>query len=153
VADEVRGTAERSSRSSSANTVRIEEAGAVLAADATPYCNAALLIYLNERAFTDAGGVVAATVQRAIDAKLPIALVHEQDAERGACVFARYFDQAPDVLQQPPYTLFDRMAVPLYLGAAHREISIRHVMRDLGATPVDKTRHPISRLSPTPLGV
>ena len=122
MADEVRGTAERSSRSSSANTVRIEEAGAVLAADATPYCNAALLIYLNERAFTDAGGVVAATVQRAIDAKLPIALVHEQDAERGACVFARYFDQAPDVLQQPPYTLFDRMAVPLYLGAAHREI-------------------------------
>ena len=34
-----------------------------------------LLIYLNERAFTDAGGVVAATM-RAMDARLPIMLVH-----------------------------------------------------------------------------
>ena len=54
------------------------------------------------------------TVQRAMDARMPIALVNEQDEERGACVFARYFELAPDVLQQPPYKLFDLVAVPLY---------------------------------------
>ena len=134
VADEVRATA---ARSSSSSTVRIEDAGAVLAAGATqPPGAVALLIYLNERAFTDAGGGVAVTVQRAMDARVPIALVHEQDEERGACVFARYFDLAPDVLQQPPYKLFDLVAVSLYPGADHRKISLRHVMRDLGAEPV-----------------
>ena len=56
-----------------------------------------LLIYLNERAFTDAGGVVAATM-RAMDARLPIVLVHAAGEERGACVLARYFDLAPGVL-------------------------------------------------------
>ena len=106
----------------------------------------ALLIYLNERAFTDAGGVVAATVQRAMDARVPIALVHEQDEERGACVFARYFDLAPDVLQQQPYKLFDLVAVSLYPGADHRKISLRHVMRDLGAEPVAEA-HLFARLS------
>ena len=163
VANEVRATAVRTSSDS---TVRIEEAGAVLAAGAAqPPGTVALLIYLNERAFTDAGGVVAATVQRAMDARVPIALVHEQDEERGACVFARYFELAPDVLQQPPYKLFDLVAVPLYSGADHRKIrsatsislhlqpllnphltsplppparSLRHVMRDLGAEPVVK---------------
>ena len=98
MADEVRATA---ARSSSSSTVRIEDAGAVLAAGATqPPGAVALLIYLNERAFTDAGGVVTATVQRAMDARMPIALVNEQDEERGACVFARYFELAPDVLQR-----------------------------------------------------
>ena len=96
------------------STVRIEEAGV--------FSQQTLLIYLNERAFTDAGGVVTATVQRAMDARMPIALVNEQDEERGACVFARYFELAPDVLQQPPYKLFDLVAVPLYPGADHRKI-------------------------------
>jgi len=144
VANEVRATAVRTSSDS---TVRIEEAGAVLAAGATQLPGAvALLIYLNERAFTDAGGVVAATVQRAMDARVPIALVHEQDEERGACVFARYFDLAPDVLQQQPYKLFDLVAVSLYPGANHRKISLRHVMRDLGAEPVAEA-HLFARLS------
>ena len=171
VADEVRAT---TARTSSHSTVRVEEAGPVLAAGATqPPGAVGLLIYLNERAFTDAGGVVAATVQRAMDARVPIALVHEQDEERGACVFARYFDLAPDVLQQSPYKLFDLVAVPLYPGADHRKIrsatsislhlqpllnphltsplppparSLRHVMRDLGAEPVVKA-HLIKRLS------
>ena len=120
VANEVRATAVRTSSDS---TVRIEEAGAVLAAGAAqPPGTVALLIYLNERAFTDAGGVVTATVLRAMDARMPIALVNEQDEERGACVFARYFELAPDVLQQPPYKLFDLVAVPLYPGADHRKI-------------------------------
>ena len=62
--------------SSSDSTVRIEEAGAVLAPGAVQLPGTvALLIYLNERAFTDAGGVVAATM-RAMDARLPIVLVH-----------------------------------------------------------------------------
>lgn len=120
VADEVRATAVRTSSDS---TVRIEEAGAILAPGAAQLPGAmALLIYLNERAFTDGGGVLAATVQRAMDARVPIALVHEQDEARGACVFARYFDLAPDVLQQSPYKLFDLVAVPLYPGADHRKI-------------------------------
>ena len=120
VANEVRATAVRTSSDS---TVRIEEAGAVLAAGAAqPPGTVALLIYLNERAFTDAGGVVTTTVQWAMDARMPIALVNEQDEERGACVFARYFELAPDVLQQPPYKLFDLVAVPLYPGADHRKI-------------------------------
>ena len=83
---------------------------------------------------------------RAMDARVPIALVHEQDEERGACVFARYFDLAPDVLQQQPYKLFDLVAVSLYPGANHRKISLRHVMRDLGAEPVAEA-HLFARLS------
>ena len=77
------------------------------------------------------------------------------------------------MLQQSPYKLFDLVAVPLYPGADHRKIrsttsislhlqpllnphltsplppparSLRHVMRDLGAEPVDKA-HLIKRLT------
>ena len=122
VAEEIRATT-IADRSNSAGTVMVDDVGAVFAAGAAPPPGAvALLVYLNESAFTDAGGVLAATLRRAMDAGVPIALVHELDEERGACVFARYFDQAPDVLQQPPYKLFDRMAVYLYPSAGHRKI-------------------------------
>ena len=122
------------------------KSGAVSVADAEPLLELAwtpsvsgptvLLLYLTQAAFLDAGGTVAATVKRALELKIPIAMAHEQDPARGGCPFQVFIEQAPKELQLPPYRLFDTIAVPLYPSAEHRVVSLRHVLRSVGAKSV-----------------
>ena len=74
----------------------------------------ALLLYLNDRTFLDEGGTVARLVQTAMDRRITIVPVAEQDPASGGVPFRTFFQQTPQVLQQPPYKLFDTLAVPLY---------------------------------------
>ena len=101
----------------------------------TPQGHTVLLLYLTKRIFLDEGGCVARLVQRAMDRRIAIALVAEQAPSRGGCPFRLFFQQTPLVLQQPPYRLFDTMAVPLYPSPEHRKVSLRHVLRGMGADP------------------
>jgi len=96
-----------------------------------------LLLYLNEKTFLDPSGTVARIVQTAMDRGIAIAPVAEQDPASGGCAFRQFFQQTPQVLQQPPYKLFDTVAVPLYSSPEHRKVSLRHVLRSMGAAPCD----------------
>ena len=115
-------------------TVMIREAEGVLD-DAPAGTDAMLLLYLTNRTFLDEGGTVARLVQTAMDRRVPIALVAEQDPGRGGCPFRLCMQQTPQMLQQPPYKLFDTLAVPLYPSVQHRKVSLRHVLRGMGAQP------------------
>ena len=137
--------AEAEGRSSSAATpkgndaperVTIREAEEALEANAPPlHSNVVFLLYLTERTFLDEGGAVARLVQKAMDRGISITPVAEQEPCRGGCAFRQFFQQTPQVLQQPPYKLFDTLAVPLYPSVQHRKVSLRHVLRGMGAQP------------------
>ena len=96
-----------------------------------------LLLYLTDRTFLDENGSVARLVQAAMDRRIVIAPVAEQEPSRGGVPFRNFFQQTPQVLQQPPYKLFDTLAVPLYSSQEHRKVSLRHVLRGMGAEPCD----------------
>ena len=95
------------------------------------------LLYLNDKTFLDAGGAVARLVQAAMDRRIAVAMVHEQDPACGGVPFRNFFQQTPQVLLQPPYTLFDTVAVPLYPAPAHRTVSLRLILTSMGAVPCD----------------
>ena len=110
----------------------IADAEELLLGGSKPPGKPVLILYLNASTFLDTGGVVAAMVKRALDLRLPIAPVQEQDPSLGGCPFRVFFEQCPKELQMPPYKLFDTLAVPLYPAPEHREISLRHVLRGMG---------------------
>ena len=116
--------------------VTIREAEEALEANAPPlHSNVVFLLYLTEHTFLDEGGAVARLVQKAMDRGISITPVAEQEPCRGGCAFRQFFQQTPQVLQQPPYKLFDTLAVPLYPSVQHRKVSLRHVLRGMGAQP------------------
>jgi len=66
------------------------------------------LLYLNKRTFLeDAGTALAAEVRAALDAELPIAMIHEKDEahiERRGCAFDTFFKTTPqDLIEQDLY--------------------------------------------------
>jgi hypothetical protein len=118
--------------SSSASPIMIEDAANAIASsdDATAvHEHTVLLVYLTKDAFLGDDGVLAHDVQRAIDAEIPLALVHEQEPTRGACAFSILYGQTPDFLLRPPYKIFDIVAVPLYFSLEHRKISLWQVLK------------------------
>ena len=123
----------------SAGAVAIRDAEEALeGASAAPLSgHVVFLLYLNDKTFQDAGGAVARLVQAVMDRRIAITMVHEQDAASGGVPFRNFFQQTPQVLQRPPYKLFDTMAVPLYPSVEHRKLSLRHILRSMGAVPCD----------------
>ena len=96
------------------------------------------LLYLNDKTFLDAGGVVARLVQAAMDRRIAITMVHEeQEPVSGGVPFRNFFQQTPKVLQQQPYKLFNTVAVPLYPTPEHRKVSLLLALRSMGAVPCD----------------
>ena len=93
------------------------------------------LLYLNDKTFLDAGGAVARLVQAAMDRRIFIAMVHEQEPSCGGVPFRNFFQQTPQVLQDRK--LFDTVAVPLFPAPEHRKVSLRLVLRSMGAVPCD----------------
>ena len=141
LAEEVKKTAGkgRCSAATSAAVVVIREAEEALeGANAAPLSgHVVLLLYLNEKTFLDPGGAVARLVQVAMDRRIAVVLVHEQDPSCGGVPFRNYFQQTPQVLQQQPYKLYDTVAVPLYPAPEHRKVSLRLVLSGMGAVPCD----------------
>lgn len=121
--------------------MKLELAEAVLQhGRGAPSYRAAMLLYLNKDTFLDAGGATAMTVRRALDLGLSVTMVHEQDPAAGGCPFDAFFKQTPQALQQDPYRLFSTLALPLHPSPEHRKISLRQVLRAMGAEPTDPKR-------------
>ena len=72
-----------------------------------------------------------------MDRRIAVAMVHEQDPICGGIPFRNFFQQTPQVLLQPPYKIFDTVAVPLYPSEAHRTVSLRLALSSMGAVPCD----------------
>jgi len=97
-----------------------------------------LLLYMTNRLWYDPDGTVARLVQAAMDRNITIAMVHEQTPNLGGCPFSTFFQgQTPQVLLQPPYSLYNALAIPLYGSPEHRKVSLRHVLRHMGAASCD----------------
>ena len=141
LAEEVKEAAREGRGSIAVNTepVVIREAEEALqGADATPLeGHVVFLLYLNDKAFLDEDGDVARLAQTAMDRRIAIVPVHEQDPGRGGCPFRQFLQQTPQVLQRSPYKLYDTVAVPLYSSVEHRPVSLRHILRSMGAVPCD----------------
>ena len=101
-----------------------------------------LLLYLNDRVFkVHSADSVGELVKRAMDLKITIIPVLEQDPQRGGCFFDVIYDQtAPQELIHPPYKLWDTVVIPLYPGVYHRTISLRHILKSMGAKPSRRAR-------------
>ena len=90
-----------------------------------------LLLYLNKELFSvDEGGNgnLADIVQSAMELKIDIILVHENDTTRGGCPFSQFFDQTPQYLIDPPFELYRDLAIPLYTTPEYRAVSLRKIM-------------------------
>lgn len=88
-----------------------------------------LLLYLNDRTFSDTESIVQQTVEFALKAKIKVVLVHEIDKDKGGCSFTSIWDQAPPELLNPPYKLYDEIAVPLYSLDVYRQASLRLLVK------------------------
>jgi hypothetical protein len=125
----------------SAVSISVHDANHVLGENGTEETDqTVMLLYLNKNAFQGNGGNMSTLVCRAIDLKVPLALVHEQDTSKGGCSFRYFFSQTPDILLREPYKLFDTVAVPLYPSPEHRLISLRQVLRNMMAKELS-TQH------------
>ena len=123
----------------SAEAVVIRDAEEALeGANAAPLSgHVVLLLYLNNKTFLDVGGAVARLVQAAMDRRIAISMVHEQEPSCGGVPFRNFFQQTPQVLQQPPYNLYNTVAVPLFPSEEHSKVSLRLGLRSMGAVPCD----------------
>ena len=97
-----------------------------------------LLLYLNEFTFdeyynSEGEENVASTIESCLNCGIKVVLVHEQDRSMGGCEFNLFFEQAPQWLYNPPYNLFNELAVPLYSSQAYRIVSLKKICVKLGA--------------------
>ena len=140
IARELKNAAEegRGSTASAEAVVTRDAEEALEGVNAAPLSgHVVFLLYLNDKTFLDAGGAVARLVQAAMDRRIAVAMVHEQDPTCGGVPFRNFFQQTPQVLLQPPYKIFDTVAVPLYPAPEHRTVSLRLALSSMGAVPCD----------------
>ena len=94
----------------------------------------ALLLYLNQDFFKNVEGALHHVIQSSIeDPNIAVILVHEQDVAKGACPFDLFFKQVPQNLIDPPYRIFNDIAIPLYSIKEYRIVSLREMMNRLVA--------------------
>ena len=104
IARELKNAAEEGRGSTaSAEAVTIRDAEEALeGVNAAPLSgHVVFLLYLNDRTFLDAGpgGAVARLVQAAMDRRIAIAMVHEQEPSHGGVPFRNFFQQTPQVIK------------------------------------------------------
>ena len=60
--------------------------------------------------------------------------------QRVAVKFETFFAKAPEELLQPPISLFDEIAIPLYNEEHYRVVSIRQILLKMGGVEVETRR-------------
>ena len=99
-----------------------------------------MLLYLNDAVFCDPGNQLHNIVKLSIDQGIPIFLVHEKDTSKGGCPFQTIITQTPDDLMGEPYNLYsDDIAVSLYSVKQYQQVSLRQIMKNIGAKSSDAT--------------
>ena len=91
-----------------------------------------MLLYLKEATWADNGAeALAEQVRAARRAELPLVMAHENDAVRGGCIFAHFFEVTPrDLLSDG---LYNDLAVGCH-SDPHRQVSLALLAKALGAT-------------------
>ena len=91
-----------------------------------------MLLYLNRLTWAgDGAEALAEQVRAAREARLPLVMAHENDAERGGCIFGRFFEVTPrDLIADG---LYHDLAVGCHSGP-HRQVSLALLAKALGAT-------------------
>ena len=107
-----------------------------------------MLIYLKWSTWAgDGAEALAEQVRAARNAKLTIVMAHENDGERGGCIFGRFFEVTPrDLIADG---LYNDLAVGCH-SDPHRQVSLALLAQALGATKqtVDSSvRVALSRLA------
>ena len=95
IADEVKAAAGEGGGSAASEMVVIGDAEEALEGASTAALSGhyVLLLYLNDKTFLDAGGTVARLVQAAMDRRIAIVLVHEQDPSCGGRPFRHFISR------------------------------------------------------------
>jgi len=129
-----------------ADAVAAAVAGSISVTDATPSRLSSLprfsgsgggeathmLLYLNKSTWAgDGAEALADQVRAAREGKLPIVMAHENDAERGGCIFGHFFEVTPrDLIGDG---LYHDLAVGCFTDP-HRRVSLALLAKALGAT-------------------
>ena len=96
------------------------------------------LLYLNVHTFmADAGPQLAEELRSACAVGLPVVMAHENDAERGGCEYARFFQTTPADLINAG--LYKTLAMAIYPGTRHRAVSMKLLAKALGAVPQQRS--------------
>ena len=66
--------------------------------------------------------------------EVKIVLVHEMDVMKGWCDFGAFFAECPNELIEPPISLFNEIAIPLYAKNEYRIVSLSTILLKMGAT-------------------
>ena len=92
---------------------------------------AQMLLYLNEDTFkNEIGARLAVEVRAAMRLGLTIVMVHENDRERGGCVFAKFFQTTPEDLIN--VGLYKKIATAFHQEPL-RPISLVMLAKEIGA--------------------
>ena len=104
------------------------------------------ILLLNKKTFVgDEGQLLAIEVRRALDAWLPIVLVHEEDPERDGCPFDHLYHSTPEYLINRG--LYKKAAITCQPEPL-RSVSLALIAKAMGAVPV-QTRLAELALSPS----
>jgi len=93
-----------------------------------------LLLYLNNATSFNKESKLLEIVKMAKNKGTSIILVHEQDIGKGGCPFSLVIEKTSTELLDPPFKIFREIAIPLYTRDEYRTISLRLVLRRMGAT-------------------
>jgi hypothetical protein len=109
-----------------------------------------LLVYLNKDTFAgDDGTEMAGALRLLLGANVLFVLVHENDPSAGGCPFRALIEAAPRELLLAPYKLFGQVAVALFPTPEFRSVSLRLLLRQMGAAPLQFQRFQwLTRLVP-----
>jgi len=96
-----------------------------------------LVLYLNDKTFVgEAGQALEIEVQAALDAKIPIAMIHENDIEKGGCPFDRHLAATPAGLRRNG--LYNKIAIAVFGNPSHREVGFLLLGESIGAIKCEK---------------
>lgn len=70
-----------------------------------------------------------------MDPETTVVLVQEKDVSIGSCRFSTLFENFSEVLYNPPNSLFNDLAIPLYSEEKYRFVSLSKILVKMGAIP------------------
>ena len=89
-----------------------------------------LLLYLNKDTFLD--NDIKDVIKNVMDKGIKHVLVHEKDFEKGGCNFSLIMKRTHTDLLNPPYSIYNNIAVDVYTPDVYQKVSLHLLLRKLG---------------------
>jgi hypothetical protein len=90
-----------------------------------------MLLYLNQNTFARPESAFVDSIKAGITNGIPMILLHEHDIYKGGCDFDFFFQQVPQELIDPPYSIFKDIAIPLYHCKDYRKVGLEMLVHKL----------------------